>query len=203
MPKIQKQSNQAKEKLELNEAEIAKIEALAAHGHTQASISEYMGFGERTFRDIKKRDELVAAAYRQGRRNTQDLLVSRLMKHVNDEENSATNLNAVTFYLKTQYKWSVTERPDLSSEIPENPTPIEVAAAAATGLRRGKFNPQEASQVANVATAMLNVQRNSPDTSEAQQKLEAEQRFSNEVVEFNKFYDIVKGIDKIKIAEDK
>lgn len=102
----------AHNRVELSEAEIAQVEALAAHGHTQADICEYLGFGERTFRDIAKRDAILLAAYNRGKINAQTFVSSRLMEYIRCPEKSASNLKAIMFYLGTQCGWSTRDEGD-------------------------------------------------------------------------------------------
>jgi len=91
--------------LQLNEAEISQIEALAVHGHTQQEISNYLGFSDRTFRNIKKRDEDMFSAYTRGRMKAKSFVSSRLIDYIKSDIKSEMNLKAIMFYLKTQGGW--------------------------------------------------------------------------------------------------
>lgn len=91
--------------LELNAAEISQIEALAVHGHTQQEISNYLGFSDRTFRNIQKRDEDIFSAYTRGRMKAKNFVSSRLMGYIKSDTKSEMSLKAIIFYLKTQGGW--------------------------------------------------------------------------------------------------
>jgi hypothetical protein len=94
------------EVVELNAAEISQIEALAVHGHTQQEISNYLGFSDRTFRNIKKRDEATFSAYTRGKMKAHNYVASRLMGYIKSDTQSEMSLKAIIFYLKTQAGWS-------------------------------------------------------------------------------------------------
>jgi len=99
-------------KKELTKKQIHQMEALAAFGHSQKTICEYIShepegesIKDRTFRDLKKRDQEVSAAYEEGRSNAKERAVARLWEHIEDKKNAAVSLSATKFYLETQCNW--------------------------------------------------------------------------------------------------
>jgi len=107
--------------LQLNEAEISQIEALAVHGHTQQEISNYLGFSDRTFRNLQKRDEDIFSAYTMGRMKAKNCASSRLMGYINSDMKSEMNLKAIMFYLRTQGGWmekQAIETKDVTPKVP-------------------------------------------------------------------------------------
>lgn len=92
--------------IKLTEKQIHQIESLAAFGHTQKNICNYLDIKDRTFREIKNRDALVATAYETGRMNATNKVVERLWEHIEDKNNVAVSFNATKFFLEAQSNWS-------------------------------------------------------------------------------------------------
>lgn len=97
----------------LTDEQIAQVEALAAFGHSQKIICGYLSkdknntkIADRTFRDLKKRDPKVAAAYGEGRIEAENRAISRLWEHIESDDNAAVSLNATKFYLEAQCDWN-------------------------------------------------------------------------------------------------
>jgi len=86
--------------------EIAQVEALAAYGHTQEEITEYLGIKVRSFAYAKKENEALNAAYTRGRFKARNLVASKFMRYIESDELNAVNLKAIEFYLRTQAGWS-------------------------------------------------------------------------------------------------
>lgn len=86
----------------ITDEQVIEIEALAAVLN-QNQIADYLGIAERTFRDIKKRDERVSAAYKRGRAKAINDVGTSLLKKARDGDTSSS-----IFYLKTQAGWKDT-----------------------------------------------------------------------------------------------
>jgi hypothetical protein len=98
-------------RVELTDEQVVSIEKLAAV-LSIAQIADFLGIGERTFGDIKDRDERVSAAYKKGKANAIANVAKGLLQRAIAGDNTAA-----IFYLKTQAQWNervelaVTERP--------------------------------------------------------------------------------------------
>ena len=117
----------------LTDEQIAQVEALAAFGHSQKRICGYLSkdknntkIADRTFRDLKKRDPKVAAAYGEGRIEAENRAISRLWEHIESDDNAAVSLNATKFYLKTQAGWRETQVVETKDTTPQKRFILEV-----------------------------------------------------------------------------
>ena len=106
--------------------EIAQVEALAAYGHTQEEITEYLGIKVRSFAYAKKGNEALNAAYTRGRFKARNLVVSKFMRYIESEELNAVNLKAIEFYLRTQAGWSDKQELNVNTKdvTPQHPPTI-------------------------------------------------------------------------------
>lgn len=86
--------------------EIAQVEALAAYGHTQEEITNYLGVRPTSFRVARNENKILNEAYTRGRFEARSFVASRLMRYIKSDELSAVNLNAISLYLRTQAGWS-------------------------------------------------------------------------------------------------
>lgn len=91
------------EKIELTDKDRRELETLAAILN-QAQIADYLGFSERTLRNIFDRDAEALAAYKRGRAKAIFRVGNGLLeKAVKGDTPSAI------FYMKTQAGWSETQ----------------------------------------------------------------------------------------------
>jgi hypothetical protein len=102
----------------LNKEQIAKVETLAAF-MSIVDIANYFNFSEKTFHNIKLRQPEVNTAYRVGREKAYELVASKLMKQIKDD-----NLTAIMFYLKTKRGWSEKQELDVTSNVSDTLQPI-------------------------------------------------------------------------------
>lgn len=80
---------------------------------TQKQISDLLGIGERTFREIMTRQPAVSAAYKKGKAKVIDEIASVLV-----EKALKGDTTSILFYLKTQAGWRETE--DVKESVPIN-----------------------------------------------------------------------------------
>jgi hypothetical protein len=102
---IKKQKNKRERHLiVLSDEQIAKIEELSAYLNCK-QISDYFGFSEDTFYELKKRDIRVFRAYKKGKAH-------KIYDYAKKLENKAMGVDetgdttSIIFYLKTQAGWS-------------------------------------------------------------------------------------------------
>jgi len=86
--------------------EIAQVEALAIHGHTQEEIAVFLGMSARHFRRTKGKNCFLMSAYNRGRFKAKNYVVSRLWRYIKNDALTAVNLSAITFYLRIQAGWT-------------------------------------------------------------------------------------------------
>jgi len=92
----------SKPKRDITPEESAQVEAMAAHGHTQEEIAEFLGMSARSFRYKKNENKILIAAYNRGRFKAKNYVASRLWRYIKSDALTAINLSAITFYLRTQ-----------------------------------------------------------------------------------------------------
>lgn len=102
----------SKPKRDITPEESAQVEAMAAHGHTQEEIAEFLGMSARSFNYKKKENKILIAAYNRGRFKAKNYVASRLWRYIRNDALTAINLSAITFYLRTQAGW--TEKQEMS-----------------------------------------------------------------------------------------
>ncbi len=99
----------------LIDKQIAQVEALAAY-LTINDIASYFGICERTFYDIKNRQEEVFAAYQRGIAKALIRVGSKLMKFIDSDDLNATTLDATKFYLTHQAGWVKTQEMNVTTK---------------------------------------------------------------------------------------
>jgi len=92
----------SKPKRDITPEESAQVEAMAAYGHTQEEIAEFLGMSARSFRYKKNENKILIAAYNRGRFKAKNYVASRLWRYIKSDALTAINLSAITFYLRTQ-----------------------------------------------------------------------------------------------------
>lgn len=100
------------EKIELTDSQREQIQTLAPR-LTQAQLADYLGFSERTLRNIFDRDEKALAAYKMGRA----LAVSEVAGNLIDRAIKGDTASQI-FYLKTQAGWKETQELQVTAPEP-------------------------------------------------------------------------------------
>ncbi|NBU53148.1 MAG: hypothetical protein EBS33_02065 [Alphaproteobacteria bacterium] len=107
--------------------ETAQVEAMAAHGHTQEEIAEFLGMSARSFRYKKNENKILIAAYNRGRFKAKNYVASRLWRYIRNDALTAINLSAITFYLRTQAGWTEKQEMNLiAKDVTPNRQPLTV-----------------------------------------------------------------------------
>ena len=107
--------------------ETAQVEAMAAHGHTQEEIAEFLGMSARSFRYKKNENKILIAAYNRGRFKAKNYVASRLWRYIKSDAITAINLSAITFYLRTQAGWTEKQEMHLTAkDVTPNRQPLTI-----------------------------------------------------------------------------
>lgn len=147
-------------KITLDEAQIAQVEALAAYLSID-KIADYFGFSERAFYDIRKRQPEVLAAYNRGVAKACSYVGSMLMGFIREKENTASKLQAITFYLKTKAGWGSENKNDNESvclTFSGEQTPAEILNIGFKALQEGKIDFVQMQQIGNLAITKMNIE---------------------------------------------
>lgn len=147
-------------KITLDEAQIAQVEALAAYLSID-KIADYFGFSERAFYDIRKRQPEVLAAYNRGVAKACSYVGSMLMGFIREKENTASKLQAITFYLKTKAGWGSENKNDNESvclTFSGEQTPAEILNIGFKALQEGKIDFAQMQQIGNLAITKMNIE---------------------------------------------
>lgn len=147
-------------KITLDEAQIAQVEALAAYLSID-KIADYFGFSERAFYDIRKRQPEVLAAYNRGVAKACSYVGSMLMGFIREKENTASKLQAITFYLKTKAGWG-SENKNANEPVcltfSGQQTPAEILNIGFKALQEGKIDFAQMQQIGNLAITKMNIE---------------------------------------------
>ena len=147
-------------KITLDEAQIAQVEALAAYLSID-KIADYFGFSERAFYDIRKRQPEVLAAYNRGVAKACSYVGSMLMGFIREKENTASKLQAITFYLKTKAGWGSENKNDnepVCLTFSGEQTPAEILNIGFKALQEGKIDFAQMQQIGNLAITKMNIE---------------------------------------------
>ncbi len=107
--------------------ETAQVEALAAHGHTQEEIAEFLGMSARHFRRNKEKNCFLMSAYNRARFKAKNYVASRLWRYIRNDALTAINLSAITFYLRTQAGWTEKQEMNLTTkDVTPNRQPLTI-----------------------------------------------------------------------------
>jgi hypothetical protein len=107
--------------------ETAQVEAMAAHGHTQEEIAEFLGMSARSFRYKKNENKILIAAYNRGRFKAKNYVASRLWRYIRNDALTAINLSAITFYLRTQAGYTEKQEMHLTAkDVTPNRQPLTI-----------------------------------------------------------------------------
>lgn len=94
-----RKSNAGRHKIVLSENQIKEVEELA-RDLTIEQIANYLGIGETTFYEIRKKDSRIQDAYKKGKSGGIKEAVGLLWKSMREG-----NVASIMFYLKTQARW--------------------------------------------------------------------------------------------------
>lgn len=144
----------------LNKKQVEKVKELAG-SHTTKQIARYLGIGDTTFFEIKKRQPEVAEAYKLGRTRSLEFVASKLWEHINEG-----NLGAIIFWLKTQGKWGVIEKEESNFQLTTSKDPIKIIDSALEGVSKGHLSSQSAVQIASIAMTRANMASNLETTED-------------------------------------
>ena len=147
-------------KITLDEAQIAQVEALSAYLPINR-IADYFGFSEKTFHEIKKRQPEVLTAYNRGVAKACSYVGSMLMGFIREKENTASKLQAITFYLKTKAGWGSENKNDNESvclTFSGEQTPAEILNIGFKALQEGKIDFAQMQQIGNLAITKMNIE---------------------------------------------
>ena len=169
-------------KITLDEAQIAQVEALAAYLPID-KIADYFGFSERAFYDIRKRQPEVLAAYNRGVAKACSYVGSMLMGFIREKENTASKLQAITFYLKTKGGWGSENKNDnepVCLTFSDKQTPAEILNIGFKALQEGKIDFAQMQQIGSLALTKMNIENN----GSGDDKAVYQQRSREEALEF-------------------
>jgi len=147
-------------KITLDEAQIAQVEALSAYLPINR-IADYFGFSEKTFHEIKKRQPEVLTAYNRGVAKACSYVGSMLMGFIREKENTASKLQAITFYLKTKASWGSENKNDnepVCLTFSGEQTPAEILNIGFKALQEGKIDFAQMQQIGNLAITKMNIE---------------------------------------------
>ena len=169
-------------KITLDEAQIAQVEALSAYLPINR-IADYFGFSEKTFHEIKKRQPEVLTAYNRGVAKACSYVGSMLMGFIREKENTASKLQAITFYLKTKAGWGSENKNDnepVCLTFSGEQTPAEILNIGFKALQEGKIDFAQMQQIGNLALTKMNIENNGSKDDKAVYQ----QRSREEALEF-------------------
>lgn len=102
-------------KLKIDDKLLHQVEAMAGLGLTLEDISLILDISDRALRTHRLNDEKLSSAYKRGRAQGKMAATDSLRQLIR-----ARNLGAICFYLKTQHRWTETERIEHAGEITLN-----------------------------------------------------------------------------------
>lgn len=151
-------------KVELTPEQIKEVEELAS-SLTIEDIADHLGISEKTFRNLKNRNEEVLTAYKKGFRN-KIIKYNKLLEAKAEGSNTDADTSAIIFFLKTQAKWSTSPKEKINIDLPKDATPVELVDIAINKSCGGEISFQVAQQIADLAKLKYAMQ-NQPTASEA------------------------------------
>lgn len=171
----------------LTDEQIAQVEALAAYLSIN-DIAYFFDISERSFLDIKNRDPRVEEAYKKGKAKAISFVASKLMNIIREEENAATRLSAIIFYLKTQAGWSTEHKNDnkIKLKFPDDKTPTGILDTALTAFENGDITLNQAGAIADLAMVKLNITSKTDVTQQAVIERESEEQLMDKIYTLRK-----------------
>ncbi|MCP5363456.1 MAG: hypothetical protein H6911_05840 [Rickettsiaceae bacterium] len=160
----------SKPKRDITPEESAQVESLAAHGHTQEEIAVFLGMSARHFRRTKGENKSLMSSYNRGRFKAKNYVASRLMRFIKDDELTAVNLSAITFYLKTQGGWGSEHKNDnkpVYLTFSDKQTPAEMLNIGFNALAEGHIDFAQLQQIGSLALTKMNIENNGSKNDKA------------------------------------
>ena len=189
----------SKPKKVITPEQTAQVESLAAHGHTQEEIAEFLQIPLRTFQRVKKENELLMASYRRGRFKAKNFVISRLMRYIKNDELNAINLNAIQFYIRNNGFVTETNKNENKPKILlANKTPLELVDIALEALEKGEITIHEAQQIASLAMTKLNIKNNLSGMDITAQEQRTEEEIMAKVYAIGRAIDYQEKLNKEK-----
>ena len=142
--------------IELDELQIRDVEVLAAYLPIK-KIADYFGICEKSFRNLKSRDEKVFTAYNRGVSRAQvhaGKIIMRFMQY--DGKNPCQlqlQFQAAKFYNQTKGDWSVKEEKKIKFDISNDAMPLDIINKAIGEIREGNITLSEVKQLTELAQA--------------------------------------------------
>lgn len=155
-------------KVELTSEQIKEVELLAAYLPIER-IADHLGISEKTFHNIKNRDEAVFTAYNRGVAKAHVHVGNTIMKFMQyDGEDTAQlqlKFQAAKFYAQTKASWGKEEK-KINIDLPKDAKTAELVDIAIQKFCTGEISFQVAQQIADLAKLKYAMQ-NQPAASEA------------------------------------
>ena len=178
--------------------ELAQVEALAAHGHTQDEISKFLGIKIRSFQYALSENEILKESYENGRFKARNFVVSRLMRYIKSDELNSTNLKAIQFYLDNNRLGKdeiINDKPKVTFS---NKTPLELIDSTLEALEKKEISIQEAQQIASLATTKMNIKNNLSIADITAQEKQSDEDLMAKVFAINRALDYQEKLDQEK-----
>ena len=188
-------------KIILTDEQIAQVEALAAYLSID-EIADYLGISSRSFYEIKHRQPEVLAAYKRGAAKACSFVGSTLMGFIREKENTASKLNAATFYLRTKGKWAAEPKNDNQPfflTMSNEQTPEEIFNTGFSAFNEGQIDFSQMQQVNSLAIAKKNIQSNVSDVDKAEHEQIDREETYKKAIEINK---AVNNLISLKASSD-
>lgn len=138
--------------IKLDALQIRDIELLAAY-LTIKGIANYLGISEKSFRNIKKRDEAVFTAYNRGVAKAHAHAGNIIMKFMRYDGDDIAQLQlqfqAAKFYVQTKAGWGKEEKA-FKINVPEEATPLEIINILTSRLSNDGLTPTEFKQLTDL-----------------------------------------------------
>ena len=159
-------------KVELDAQQIRDVELLAAFLPI-AEIADYLGISEKTFRNLKKRDEKVLTAYTRGAAKAQARVGNILMKFMQYDGKDTAQLNlkfqAAKFYAQTKAGWGRDDA-KVRFNIPDNTSPVDITNIVIAEIRDGNITLPKVKQLIELAQARQKLTSLQPQDADSANK---------------------------------
>jgi len=141
-------------KIKLDSLQVRDIEILAAFLPIE-KIANYLGVCEKTFRNIKSRDEAVFTAYNRGVAKAHTHIGKTLLQFTQytgkDPCQLQLKFQAAKFYAQTKGGWSIKEEKKVKLDLSDNASPMDIINKAISEIREGNFTLSEIKQLTDLA----------------------------------------------------
>lgn len=149
-----KKNKGGRPKVELDSLQVRDIEILAAFLPIE-KIADYLGICEKTFRNIKSRDEAVFTAYNRGVAKAHTHIGKTLLQFTQytgeDPCQLQLKFQAAKFYAQTKGGWSIKEEKKVKLDLSDNASPMDIINKAISEIRAGNITLSEIKQLTDLA----------------------------------------------------